>query len=218
MENKTGLAKKILAVMREVESIDKDGTNKFQKYKYVSEANIVGKIRASMVSNGLIAIPNMVSCVDQPAGTTSGGTMQFLSTICVDYKLIDTDTGESETVRMFSQGIDSGDKGVFKAITGSNKYFLLKTFQIATDDDPENEQVPAQRTASTTSAPATTAMATDKQVKMIQDLYSNIDEELLSDTQHSFIGKFTSDESVRTKANASRIIDSLQAMKNKQTT
>ena len=37
-----------------------------------------------------------------------------------------------------------GDKGVYKAITGANKYLLFKLFQIETGDDPENEVAPPQ--------------------------------------------------------------------------
>ena len=32
-----------------------------------------------------------------------------------------------------------GDKGIYKAITGANKYALLKLLQLATGDDPEDE-------------------------------------------------------------------------------
>jgi hypothetical protein len=36
-----------------------------------------------------------------------------------------------------------GDKGLYKAITGANKYLLFKLFQIETGDDPETYDPPA---------------------------------------------------------------------------
>ena len=42
-------------------------------------------------------------------------------------------------VSLVGQGIDSGDKGAYKAATGVNKYVLMKVFQLATGDDPEKD-------------------------------------------------------------------------------
>ena len=36
---------------------------------------------------------------------------------------------------------DTGDKWVYKAITGAVKYIFMKTFQISTGDDPEKDEV-----------------------------------------------------------------------------
>ena len=40
-----------------------------------------------------------------------------------------------------------GDKGLYKAITGANKYFLFKLFQIETGDDPERDTAPVAQEA-----------------------------------------------------------------------
>ncbi len=53
--------------------------------------------------------------------------------------LLDVDSGESHVSTAYGQGQDKGDKGVYKAATGAEKYFLLKTFLIATGDDAEKE-------------------------------------------------------------------------------
>lgn len=47
------------------------------------------------------------------------------------------DTGATHTVRFFGDGLDKGDKGLYKAYTGAIKYLLMKTFLIPTGDDPE---------------------------------------------------------------------------------
>ena len=40
---------------------------------------------------------------------------------------------------MSGSGQDAGDKGIFKAISGAQKYALMKAFMIPTGDDPEQD-------------------------------------------------------------------------------
>jgi hypothetical protein len=53
---------------------------------------------------------------------------------------------ETLTMPFYAQGVDiAGEKGVGKALTYGEKYFLLKTFNIATDkDDPDSFQEKAE--------------------------------------------------------------------------
>lgn len=123
------IGKKILAVMGEVGKVGKDKTNSFHKYDYASDEAVVGAIRIAIIKNGLIVVPNQTECrVDGE-----------LTTLKVEYRIIDTDSGEEMTTVAYGQGQDKGDKGVYKAATGAEKYFLLKTFLIATGDDAEKE-------------------------------------------------------------------------------
>lgn len=123
---------KILKVMEEVKSVVKDGTNSFHKYKYASDAAIVTTIRKSLIKNKLICLPRQMSC-------TVNGEMTMLE---VEYSVIDLDSGEIFYGRVYGQGQDKGDKGVYKAATGAEKYFLLKTFLLPTGDDPEKDEKP----------------------------------------------------------------------------
>jgi hypothetical protein len=41
---------------------------------------------------------------------------------------------------MIGEGQDAGDKGPYKAMTGAQKYALMKTFMIPTGDDPEADE------------------------------------------------------------------------------
>ena len=55
------------------------------------------------------------------------------------------------------QGLDDGEKGVGKALTYAEKYFLLKFFNIATDkDDPDSFQAKNEESPKNTTAKATT--------------------------------------------------------------
>lgn len=123
------IGKKMLAVMSEVGKVGKDKTNSFHKYDYASDEAVVGAIRDSIIKNGLVVIPNQASCrVDGE-----------LTTLEVKYTIVDVDSGEIIESTAYGQGQDKGDKGVYKAATGAEKYFLLKTFLIATGDDAEKD-------------------------------------------------------------------------------
>ena len=56
------------------------------------------------------------------------------------YTFIDVDTAEEITVKTAGEGLDSGDKAPYKAMTGALKYALLQSFLLATGDDPEDER------------------------------------------------------------------------------
>jgi hypothetical protein len=52
---------------------------------------------------------------------------------------VDTESGEELSIPWYGQGVDlAGEKGVGKALTYAEKYFILKQFNIPTDkDDPD---------------------------------------------------------------------------------
>lgn len=156
------VSQKILAVMEAVSHIEKDSYNAFQKYNYVSEANLVGKVRQAMIDNKLIAIPDMVSHDIIPSGKDGDS---HLTTVVVEYTFIDAESGEFITFTSGGQGTDKGDKGIFKALTGCNKYALLKAFQIATGDDPEADN-PKSRKSKAASKPKEDLATADQLVKL----------------------------------------------------
>lgn len=138
------LATKLLKVMDDVKSVVKDGRNSFHGYKFASDAAILTAVRKAMIQHKVIALPNQLSC-DRTLGTKgkkSEAELDF-TTVCVEYTIIDAETGYATTCRAYGQGQDAGDKGAYKAATGAEKYFLLKALMIPTEDDPENEPAPA---------------------------------------------------------------------------
>ena len=131
------ISAKVSEVMSKVTYVYKDGKNTFQRYTYVSEAGVASAVRAAMIEVGIIASPSIVNIESIPIGTTKNGTPQFMTNVAIEYMLIDIVSQQFITSIITGSGTDSGDKGVYKAITGANKYFLLKTFQLETGDDAE---------------------------------------------------------------------------------
>ena len=138
-------------VMAKVTYVQKGSENKFHGYKYVSEADLLEKLRPALIEEGLILIPSveMVRPMDDHGNTI----------VDMKYELVHKD-GDiwPHTIRVSGCGNDRakngtvGDKGIYKAITGANKYFLFKLFQIETGDDPERDNMPVVQEISTTPA------------------------------------------------------------------
>jgi ERF superfamily len=161
--------KKILTalnnVMLKVGYIQKSSENKFHGYRYASEADLLEKLRPVMIEEGLILIPSveLVRPIDDFGNTT----------IDMKYTLAHKD-GEvwPEPIRISGCGNDRnksgnvGDKGLYKAITGANKYLLFKLFQIETGDDPEKDENAPQAPQQQAAQPATNGdEITDEQRK-----------------------------------------------------
>jgi hypothetical protein len=139
-------------VMAKVTYVQKGSENKFHGYKYVSEGDLLEKLRPALIEEGLILIPSveMVRPMDEHGNTV----------VDMRYEIVHKD-GDfwPHLIRISGCGNDRakngsvGDKGIYKAITGANKYFLFKLFQIETGDDPERDTAPvAQEAPQTTHA------------------------------------------------------------------
>jgi hypothetical protein len=116
--------------------VQKKGRNEFQQYNYVTESDVVAQTREALLENDIVIIPSVDSVSHDEWGNTN---------ILVTYTVHHTASGESLTFKMAGAGNDRnskgvGDKGIYKALTGCNKYALLKALQLSTGDDPENEK------------------------------------------------------------------------------
>ena len=130
------VTKKFVEVMRECSHVAKNGTNEFHKYKYVTAADVLEKVNASLTKHGLASIvtPNLLSLQQV---TTAKGNVEQLATVEVVITLIDSESGETLTLKGLGSGQDSSDKSVAKAQTMAIKYAYLNSLAIATNDDPE---------------------------------------------------------------------------------
>lgn len=133
------LAKKMIDVMNECSRVLKNGENSFHHYKYVTNADVLEKVNASLVKNGIcsIAVPELLNMVEV---ITLKGNIEHLATVKMDILLIDKDSGETITITGMGSGQDGGDKAVMKAQTAAIKYAYLLSLAISTGEDPEADQ------------------------------------------------------------------------------
>jgi hypothetical protein len=130
---------KMVEVYKEVQYIQKRGHNKFHNYKYATEADVNEKVRDELSKRNVIMMPGVVNKELRNTTTKSGNT-EYIYRVDMEFNFMDAETGESLVVPMSGEGQDVGDKAIFKAISGCQKYALMKAFMIPTGDDPEGDE------------------------------------------------------------------------------
>jgi hypothetical protein len=123
-----------------VDKLVKDGKNTSDKYDYVSSDMVLDTLRPKMNELKLLLIPEILSA-KLTDGQTKSGTTRFMTELIMSFVWVDCESGEQKAVPFYAQGTDlAGEKGVGKALTYAEKYFLMKFFHIGTSkDDPDND-------------------------------------------------------------------------------
>lgn len=136
-----GLFQKLLSIQKSIDSIIKDGKNQSDKYDFASDESVLDRFRPLMDEHGLLLIPRIESA-NIHEGVTRSGTARYLTELAFSMVWHDVDSGEELTVPWYAQGVDlAGEKGVGKAATYAEKYFLLKFFHVPTrKDDPDGDR------------------------------------------------------------------------------
>lgn len=127
--------------------VEKKGKNDFHGYSYAKESDLVEVVRPLLSAYGIFF---WWSIIDrrQSGSVIRGEERQTRTEILVRFKFIDGDTGqETEPQELWADGDDPIDKGIYKSMTGAVKYALMKTFMIATGDDPEADKAADRRGA-----------------------------------------------------------------------
>jgi hypothetical protein len=193
------LLAKLHRITTALEPIVKKGYNAFHKYKYATEFDVLTALREQFTKEKLLILPDTESTNYDP---NSG-----ITTVRVRYRIYDTETGAVAVSIFEGQGADKQDKGIYKAYTGCMKYFLLKTFQIPTTDDPENDKgnkYDFTQPQTEEEKPPATEKQIDLVNKLKNDTSLSIPEALMTQAQD-----FLMFEGQRTKRNAGRIINEL---------
>lgn len=165
---------KLHKIMTEVDYIQKDSKNSFQKYSYASEKAIKEKLHSALVDNKVILqlsttnarVENNVTCLD-----------------CI-YTFHDVESGETLTGTFVGTGSARDEKGNYAAVTGAIKYILTSTFLIPTGDDPEDDKNEPPKAPKLPKAPLKPTTPTKDQLNKINELAYNklevtTDEEIL---------------------------------------
>ena len=119
--------------LAEMGVLQKKGKNDFDHYRYFSEAQYKELFTKLLADEYL----ELTASVEEVVPYHGSEKQSFGRLAKVKYTLTDVDTGFYETSVVYGDGMDKGDKGIYKAYTGSLKYYLANTFMVATGDDPE---------------------------------------------------------------------------------
>ncbi len=158
-----GLNKKIAIVMGQLQVVQEDAKHQ-QGWKYASYGAVVQGMREALSKQGVGLYANLIHYEQQkqPKGIKSIVEMEFT--------FADGETGAMRTSRWAGEAADFGvaDKGMNKAYTAAEKYFLMRTFLVSTSDDVEPDatsQPKTTRKASAKSSPSSTKRKSSTQPK-----------------------------------------------------
>lgn len=156
-----GLQQKKVEAMKLIGQIAKDAKNQQQGFSYLSDEAVTAKVQSVLSSVGIALTPPDVTDISCVSTVTAKGGPWHTVTVKVRMGLADTDTSETESGVIVGIGADSGDKAVYKALTGARKYFFRLIFGIGTGDDPDATSCEHAPAAHSNPAPKPEAPARD---------------------------------------------------------
>lgn len=130
---------KLIEVRKEVPYLQKE--SKGYQFNYTGSSLVLGSLKTKMDELGLLLIPRVTHKEVAERETAKGGK-EYFTELCIEFTWVNAEKPEETIIcPWYGQGLDSGEKGVGKAMTYAEKYFMLKFFNIATDkDDPDSFQ------------------------------------------------------------------------------
>lgn len=144
------LWQKLAVITGDIGAIEKDGSYSGGQaggsYKFISQAQLVAKLRHELKKHRVVIEPSMVSATTETITRVTeynGRQVEKVSRriVCeMEFRVVNGDDPTQHfTARWFGEAIDSGDKGTQKAATSAEKYFLMKLFKVSDQDDPDAE-------------------------------------------------------------------------------
>lgn len=135
-----GLYQKLLVIQQSVNGLGKN--EKSNNYSYVTGTKVLGEIKPIMNKLGLILKQEVISIENVRMDYKTGvGTQwekpksEILSKVMMRFTWIDVATGDKDENLFGANGQNDWEKGLGSALTYAERYFLLKFFHIATDED-----------------------------------------------------------------------------------
>ncbi len=126
----------LIAAQGKATSVFKAKRNQAQNYNYAGIEEFVEAARPVLADNGLALTFSIINVVPLEVRTTARGGQMFAMLVNMEATLHHV-SGQSLRFAGAGEGVDSGDKAVFKAITGARKYLIAQILNLATTDDPE---------------------------------------------------------------------------------
>lgn len=139
--------KKLLKVQKQIKGLSKD--KKSYSFSYVTGNKLLSFIKPIMDTEGLLLKQEVLSIDNERIDYTTkqGSKSEILSKVMMRFTWIDTETGEKDENLFGANGQNDWEKGLGSALTYAERYFLLKFFHIATDEDdidnPDRQTAPA---------------------------------------------------------------------------
>lgn len=141
METKN-IYQRMAAIMLAVKAVEKTERNQQQGFMFRGIDNVMNELHDIFADNGVFILPNVLNFTTENRMTQRGGAMTF-TRATIRFTFIAEDGSSVEAVTV-GEAMDSGDKGMNKAMSIALKYALMQTLLIPTkeDKDPDRETPP----------------------------------------------------------------------------
>ena len=140
MEKDKNLYQKLHYIQTKINGLGKDKAS--NNYRYVTGDKVLGEIKPLMNELGLILKQEVLSIENERMDYKTGiGTQyekaksEILSKVMMRFTWIDVISGQKDENSFGANGQNDWEKGLGSALTYAERYFLLKFFHIATDED-----------------------------------------------------------------------------------
>lgn len=134
-ESTTKLLTALHAARGEIGKVHESGKNTFDKYDYAKITDYVAAIQGPLKDHGLIATFSIVAVTLQEERKTAKGSA-YVYTVELHLRITHV-SGEWIQAGCFGEGQDRADKALAKAVTAARKSGLACLLNLATGDDPE---------------------------------------------------------------------------------
>lgn len=176
------ICKAMADVQPKLQKIKKTGYNKSQSYNYSKLEDYIESIMQILPEHGLFITCSQGAPHRLEVRETKLGGKQYPVQISTCIRL-NHESGEFIEILAYGEGQDSGDKAIYKAITGSRKYGIACLLNLVTtdNDDPEydgeepNSKVKSLRSRNYTNSSETQVKNNLPKVdKILQDFINEI--------------------------------------------
>ena len=143
MEEKL-IYQKMANILKETKAITKSEKNQQQGFKFRGIDNVMNELHELFAKNDVFILQEVQGFTTENRPTKSGGTNTF-TRATIKFRYMTTDGSFVDTVNV-GEAMDSGDKGMNKAMSTALKYSLLQMFLIPTEEPKDPDLTTPQET------------------------------------------------------------------------
>ena len=143
MNNKTELFRKLLQVQQKLRPIAETGKNTYQRYSYATALDILEPVKRTCNELGLFIYLDVTESVIEPGKARC--TVKLTTVDCESGEALSINSCGYSEDWSYKENRATGDKAIYKAITGATKYAVREMFALASTDDPEKDEIRAAK-------------------------------------------------------------------------
>ena len=171
------LYKKLLEIQKAVNVLKKDKTG--NGYKYASGENLLKVIRPAMDRTGLLLFQEILESKTEHVmwKLSKFDKQQTFTHVKFKFTWVDIESGEKIEHLFEASGFNDWDKAIGSAMTYAERYYLMKTFHIPTDNldpDQRKEEVELKETVPPKNKATNKLIELIKVAKINKEIWSEI--------------------------------------------